>query len=123
MSRRWTARLALAAGVAAVVVLVVFAGLGSLVLMGVGWAGLVLTAAGGWWLLTHTGWVRALAGILVIAAPLGVLVVYASAGLLWVVLVSVGLWALAVSAGRAALVDDSAPIMAERLVRPPSTRS
>lgn len=118
MSRRWTARLALAAGVAAVVVLVVFAGLGSLVLMGVGWAGLVLTAAGGWWLLTHTGWVRALAGILVIAAPLGVLVVYASAGLLWVVLVSVGLWALAVSAGRAALVDDSAPIMAERLVRP-----
>ncbi|MCY0921062.1 diacylglycerol kinase family protein [Streptomyces sp. H27-G5] len=118
MSRRWTARLALAAGVAAVVVLVVFAGFGSLVLMGVGWAGLVLTAAGGWWMLTHTGWVRVLAGILVIAAPLGVLVLYASAGLLWVVLVSVGLWALAVSAGRAALVDDSAPIMAERLVRP-----
>lgn len=114
MSRRWTARLALAAGVAALLVLVVFAGFGSLVLMGVGWAGLVLTAAGGWWMLTHTGWIRVLAVLLVIAAPLGVLVLYASAGLLWVVLVSLGLWALAVSAGRAALADDTSPTMSER---------
>lgn len=36
MSRRWTARLSLAAGTAALLVLVVFAGLGSLVLMAVG---------------------------------------------------------------------------------------
>ncbi|MEU7603330.1 diacylglycerol kinase family protein [Streptomyces sp. NPDC041003] len=116
MSRRWAARLALAAGVAAVVVLVVFAGLGSLVLMGVGWAGLVLTAAGGWWMLTHTGWIRVLAVLLVVAAPLGVLILYAAAGLLWVVLLSLGLWALAVSAGRAALVDDSPRGMPERSV-------
>ncbi|MFE6836641.1 diacylglycerol/lipid kinase family protein [Streptomyces sp. NPDC057705] len=119
MSRRWAARLALAAGVAAVAVLVVFAGLGSLVLMGVGWAGLVLTAAGGWWMLTHTGWIRALAVLLVVAAPLGVLILYAVAGLLWVVLVSLGLWALAVSAGRAALVEDSPPGMPERRVGRP----
>ncbi|MFD6971337.1 diacylglycerol/lipid kinase family protein [Streptomyces sp. NPDC059979] len=119
MSRRWTARLALAAGTAALVVLVLFAGLGSLVLMGVGWAGLVLTAAGGWWMLTHTGWIRGLAAILVVAAPLGVLILYATAGLLWVVLVSLALWAVAVSAGRAALVDDTAPGMPERSVGRP----
>lgn len=116
MSRRWIARLALAAGAAALLVLVVFAGLGSLVLMGVGWAGLALTAAGGWWMLTHTGWIRVLAVLLVVAAPLGVLVLYAAAGLLWVVLVSLGLWALAVSAGRAALVEDTSPGMPERSV-------
>jgi diacylglycerol kinase family enzyme len=122
MSRRWTARLALAAGAAALLVLVVFAGLGSVVLMGVGWAGLALTAAGGWWVLTHTGWIRVLAVLLVVAAPLGVLVLYVAAGLLWVVLVSLGLWVLAVSAGRAALVEDTSPSMAEcsvsRVARP-----
>lgn len=116
MSRRWSARLALAAGAAALLVLVVFAGLGSLLLMGAGWAGLALTAAGGWWMLTHTGWIRGLALFLVVAAPLAVLVLYAAAGLLWVVLVSLGLWALAVSAGRAALVEDTSPSMPERSV-------
>ncbi|WP_369263429.1 diacylglycerol kinase family protein [Streptomyces sp. R35] len=114
MSRRWTARLALTAGAAALLVLVVFAGLGSLVLMGVGWAGLALTAVGVWWMLTHTGWIRVLAALLVVAAPLGVLLLYTAAGLLWVVLVSLGLWALAVSAGRAALVEDTSPGMPER---------
>ncbi|MFJ9815727.1 diacylglycerol/lipid kinase family protein [Streptomyces sp. NPDC101151] len=117
MNRRWTARLALLAGAAAVAVLLVFAGLGSVVLVGVGVAGLVLTAAGMWWLLTRRGRTRALAALLVIAAPLAVLWLYAAAGLLWVVLVSLGLWTLAVSAGRAALADDTAPRMPERAVR------
>ncbi|MET8749649.1 diacylglycerol kinase family protein [Streptomyces sp. NPDC004667] len=118
MNRRWAARLALTAGVAAVVVLVVFAGLASLLLMGAAWAGLVLTAAGAWWMLTHTGWIRALALVLMVAAPLTVLVLYASADLLWVVLVSLGLWALAVFAGRTALTEDSPPGMPERPVGP-----
>ncbi|UUU38711.1 diacylglycerol/lipid kinase family protein [Streptomyces sp. NBC_00162] len=113
MSRRWTARLALAAGLAALVVLVVFGGLASLLLMAVGWAGLVLTAAGVWWMLTHTGWIRVLAGLLVVIAPLAVLLLYSAAGLLWVVLASVGLWALAVAAGSAALAEDTASSMPE----------
>ncbi|MFD8950471.1 diacylglycerol/lipid kinase family protein [Streptomyces xanthophaeus] len=113
MSRRWTARLALAAGLAALVVLVVFGGFASLLLMAVGWAGLFLTAAGVWWMLTHTGWIRGLAGLLVVVAPLAVLLLYAAAGLLWVVLVSVGLWALAVAAGSAALAEDTASGMPE----------
>ncbi|MFI8266607.1 MULTISPECIES: diacylglycerol/lipid kinase family protein [unclassified Streptomyces] len=112
MSRRWTARLALATGLAALVVLVVFGGLASLLLMAVGWAGLVLTAAGGWWMLTHTGWIRVLAGLLAVGAPLAVLLLYSAAGLLWVVLVSLALWALAVAAGSAALAED-APGMPE----------
>ncbi|MET9881694.1 diacylglycerol kinase family protein [Streptomyces sp. NPDC006430] len=116
MSRRGTARLSLAAGTAAILVLVVFGELSSLVLMGVGWAGLVLTAAGVWWMLTRTGWIRVLAALLVVAVPLGVLVLYATAGLLWVVLLSLGLWALAVSAGRAALAEDRPPSMPERSV-------
>ncbi|MEU8842934.1 diacylglycerol kinase family protein [Streptomyces roseus] len=108
MSRRWTARLALVTGMAALAVLVLFGGLASLLLMVVGWAGLVLTAAGVWWMLTHTGWIRVLAGLLVVIAPLAVLLLYAAAGLLWVVLVSLALWALAVAAGSAALTEDAA---------------
>ncbi|MFF4099269.1 diacylglycerol/lipid kinase family protein [Streptomyces sp. NPDC001903] len=113
MSRRWTARLALVAGLAALVVLLVFGGLASLVLMGLGWLGLALTGAGVWWTLTHTGWSRALAVLLAVLAPLAVLLLYSAAGLLWVVLVSLALWALAVAAGRAALADDGAPGMPE----------
>ncbi|MFF7749510.1 diacylglycerol kinase family protein [Streptomyces sp. NPDC007971] len=114
MNRRWTARLALLAGVAAVVVLLAFAGPGGFVLVAVGAAGLVLTAAGVWWMLSRTGWLRALAVLLVFAVPLVVLTWYAIAGLLWVVLLSLALWTLAVCAGRAALVDDTAPGMPER---------
>ncbi|MEW2256470.1 diacylglycerol kinase family protein [Streptomyces sp. NPDC047869] len=117
MNRRWTARLALVAGVAAVAVLPAFAGLGSVVLVAVGLAGTVLTAAGVWWLLSRTGWARSLAVVLVIAAPLAVLALYAAAGLLWVVLVSLGLWTLAVSAGRAALAGDDVPAMPELAAR------
>nr|WSX47854.1 diacylglycerol kinase family protein [Streptomyces sp. NBC_00974] len=116
MGRRWAARLSLASGLAALVVLVVFGGLENLLLMGVAWAGLALTAAGGWWMLTHTGRTRALATLLVIAVPLAVLVLYAAAGLLWVVLLLLALWVLAVSAGRAALAEDAVPGMPERSV-------
>ncbi|MFE9790182.1 diacylglycerol/lipid kinase family protein [Streptomyces goshikiensis] len=119
MGRRWAARLSLAAGVAALLVLVVFGGLVSLVLMGVGWAGLALSAAGVWWMLTHTGRIRVLAVLLLVAVPLAVLALYAAAGLLWVVLVSLGLWALAVFAGRAALVEDAPPAMPEHPARRP----
>lgn len=107
MDGRWLARLSLAAGTVAVLVLLLFAGLRSVVLVGAGAAGLAVTAAGVWWVLAHRGVVRALALVLAVAAPLAVLVLYVAAGLLWVVLVSLGLWALAVSAGRAALVGET----------------
>ncbi|MGW7021243.1 diacylglycerol kinase family protein [Streptomyces decoyicus] len=109
MDRRWAARLALAAGTAALLVLLVFAGLRGLVLVAVGLAGLAVTAAGLWWVLAHIGVVRVLGLLLAVCAPVAVLLLYALAGLLWVVLVSLALWALAVVTGRTALVQDTGP--------------
>ncbi|GAA2297262.1 diacylglycerol kinase family protein [Streptomyces caniferus] len=108
-AQRRSALLALAAAAAAALVLLVFAGLRSVLLLGVGAAGLAVTAAGAWWALTRRGLLRILAGTLAAAAPAAVLLLYVWAGLLWVVLVSLGLWGLAVSAGGAALSRDPRP--------------
>jgi diacylglycerol kinase family enzyme len=109
LAPRWTARLALAAGTAAAVVLLLFAGLQSLLLVAVGLAGLVIAAAGVWWALARTGPARALAAVLACAAPVAVVVLYAVAGLLWVALVSLALWVLAVLCGRTSLAADGGP--------------
>ncbi|MFC9238289.1 diacylglycerol/lipid kinase family protein [Streptomyces decoyicus] len=109
MDRRWAARLALAAGTSALLVLLVFAGLRSIVLVAVGLAGLAVTAAGLWWVLAHVGVIRVLGLLLAACAPLAVLMLYALAGLLWVVLVSLALWTLAVATGRTALAQDTGP--------------
>ncbi|MFI0714996.1 diacylglycerol/lipid kinase family protein [Streptomyces inhibens] len=120
MDRRWAARLALAAGTAALLVLLVFAGLRSLGLVAVGLAGLAATAAGLWWVLAHGGAARVLGLLLAAAAPVAVLVLYAVAGLLWVVLVSLSLWTLAVVTGRTALAQDTRTARTpERRVAPP----
>lgn len=108
LAPRWTARLALVAGTAAVVVLLLFAGFRSLLLVGVGLAGLVTAAAGLWWALARTGPARALAAVLACAGPVAVVVLYAVAGLLWVALVSLALWVLAGVCGRSALASDGA---------------
>ncbi|MFD8919639.1 diacylglycerol/lipid kinase family protein [Streptomyces sp. NPDC059569] len=119
VDRRWAARLALAAGTAALLVLLVSAGLRSVALVGVGLAGLAVTAAALWWVLARTGPVRALALVLATGAPIAVLVFYAVAGVLWVVLVSLALWMLAVSAGRTALADPGPPPAPEPRAAPP----
>jgi diacylglycerol kinase family enzyme len=100
---RWAARLAVTAGVGAIIVLLLFAGLESLLLVLVGAAGSAVTAAGMWWALVHTGLVRGLAVLLAFAASAAVVVLYVASGLLWVVLVSLALWVLAVFCGRVAL--------------------
>ncbi|WP_250287134.1 diacylglycerol/lipid kinase family protein [Streptomyces atroolivaceus] len=104
--QRWSARLALAAGVAAVLILLVFAGVRSIALLGAGLAGLVISAASLWWALTLRGIGRLLAFTLAAVAPLAVMALYAWAELLWVVLVSLASWALGVSIGVAALSMD-----------------
>jgi diacylglycerol kinase family enzyme len=118
---QWTARLALLAGVAAVVVLLMPAGLRSIALVGIGLAGLAVAMSGVWWVLTRRGPVRVLALGLVVAAPVAVLVLYSITGLLWAVLVSLALWALAGVTGRAALLADAvpAPDPSERRTLPP----
>ncbi|KRD22976.1 MULTISPECIES: diacylglycerol/lipid kinase family protein [unclassified Streptomyces] len=115
--QRWSARLALVAGLAAVVILLVFAGFKSIALLGAGVAGLAITGASLWWALTLRGIGRLLAFALAVVAPLAVLALYAWAELLWVVLVSLALWALAVSVGVAALSRDIEP------AGPPETRT
>ncbi|MGW3648973.1 diacylglycerol/lipid kinase family protein [Streptomyces sp. NPDC000878] len=115
--QRWSARLALVAGLAAVVILLVFAGFKSIALLGAGLAGLAVSGASLWWALTVRGIGRLLAFTLAAAAPLAVLVLYAWAELVWVVLASLALWALAVSIGRAALSRDIEP------AGPPETRT
>ncbi|MFJ9033924.1 diacylglycerol kinase family protein [Streptomyces sp. NPDC102274] len=117
MDKHWAARLALAAGAAALLVLLVFAGLRSVALVGAGLAGLVVTVAGVWWVLARRGVIRVLALMLAALTPVAVLVLYVLAGLLWVVLVSFALWALAVSVGRVALAQN-ADRMPERSVTP-----
>ncbi|MGW3029997.1 diacylglycerol/lipid kinase family protein [Streptomyces sp. NPDC001178] len=117
---RWTARLSLAAGTAAAVVLLLFAGLQSVLLVGVGLAGLVIAAAGVWWALARTGPARALAVVLALGSPVAVVVLYAVSGLLWVALVSLALWVLAVLSGRTALAADRGPTgVRERAVASP----
>ncbi|WP_239335431.1 diacylglycerol kinase family protein [Frankia sp. CiP3] len=105
-AQRWLARVALAAAVAAAAVLVGFARIASVLLVGVALVALAVTAAGIWWLLTTRGVRRLLSLLLVVAVPVAVMVLYAWVGLIWVVLVSSALWALAVSTGRAALTRD-----------------
>jgi hypothetical protein len=101
--RRWLARLAFAAAIAAVVVLLLFGGLRSIAALLLGLLGLAVGCAAAWFFLAYRGVVRWLALVVVVAAPVFVIVVYVVAGLLWEVALGVVLAAAAVAAGRAAL--------------------
>nr|WP_308108130.1 diacylglycerol kinase family protein [Streptomyces antimicrobicus] len=113
------ARLALLSGAAALVLMLVFAGLRGLVLLVVGLAGVCLTLAAAWLFLAHRGPVRWLAVFLLAAAPAVVVVWYVRAELLWVVLCAALLWALAVAAGRSALADEGRSRMPQLPAAPP----
>ncbi|GAB7029209.1 diacylglycerol kinase family protein [Streptomyces sp. NPDC021749] len=118
--QRWSARLAVVAGVGATVLLLSVAGLRSLVLVAMGLAGLAVSAGAGWWALSRRGVVRGVALLLAVLAPVAVLVSYVAARLLWLVLVSLALWMLAAAAGWAALRADTVARAAPgRPVRPP----
>ncbi|GIF00675.1 diacylglycerol/lipid kinase family protein [Paractinoplanes rishiriensis] len=108
--RRWLARLAFLAAVAAVVLVLAVAGVrASVVLLLVAAGGTVAMLAGVWWFLSHRGLVRWLAAVVVVAVPITVGVLYARASLIWVVVVFVLLWLLMVGAGRAALAGVNKP--------------
>jgi hypothetical protein len=102
-SQRWLARLAFAAAIAAVAVLLLSGGLKSITALLLGFAGLAVACAAAWWFLANRGIVRWLALVVLAAAPVSVIVVYIVAGLLWEVALAVVLAAAAVAAGRAAL--------------------
>ncbi|MFF2850884.1 diacylglycerol/lipid kinase family protein [Streptomyces sp. NPDC058001] len=100
---RFLARLALVCVLAAVVALLAVSGLGGLLILPAGMAGLAVTAAGIWWVLSRRGAVRVAAALLALAAPAGVVVLYAWANLWSAALISVLLLAAAVACMRAAL--------------------
>jgi diacylglycerol kinase family enzyme len=104
--RRWLARLAFAAALAALVSLLLGGGLRSITALLLGLAGVALGCAAAWWFLAHRGLLRWLAALILVAAPAGVITAYVIAGLLWDIALSGGLAAVSVTAGRAALRRD-----------------
>ncbi|MDT9686798.1 diacylglycerol kinase family protein [Streptomyces sp. P9(2023)] len=101
-ARLW-ARGAVLAVMAAVVVLLLEVGGGGMVIVVGGFVGLVVSAAGMWWMLARRGPLRWLGAFLMVGAPVGVIVLYVRGGLWVTALVVVGLWAVALACGRAAL--------------------
>jgi diacylglycerol kinase family enzyme len=85
-----------------ILVPLVTAGLRSVLWVPAGVAALALAAIGVWWILAHTGVLRAFGLVLALAAPLTVLALYAAAGMLWAVCLSLALWVLALAMARAA---------------------
>ncbi len=118
--RRWLARAAFALMLAAAAVMIGFAELGSVAMVGVGAVGACLLLAGGYWFLAHRGLARWLAFGVVILAPVAVLVIFALHRVLWVGVVSLVLVALAIATARLALTPVAAdPGMPVREVPPP----
>ena len=120
MNRRWLARSVFVLMLGAAAVLIGFAGLQSLAMVGIGAIGACLILAGGYWFLAHRGVLRWLAFGLVVLTPIAIVVVFALHNLIWVALVSIALAALAVAAARKALAPAaSATGMPVREVPPP----
>jgi diacylglycerol kinase family enzyme len=90
----------------AVAILLVFAGLRSLVMVAVVLAGAVVTLTAAYLFLSRRGVVRWVSAAVVVLAPIGVIIAHAVAGVLWVALLAVAVWVLAGVAARLALTGD-----------------
>jgi diacylglycerol kinase family enzyme len=118
-ARRWLARLSLALVAAAVLLLVVEGGLGSIAMLATGLASAAVSLAAGFWFLARRGLRRWLSLVLLVTSPVAALIAFAFAGLLWVAIVSPAGWLLAGLAARAALAPAPADWEMPE-VRPPS---
>ena len=105
-SRTWLARLSLLLACLAAVVLVVFAGLKSLIMLAVALAGAVVTLTAAYYFLSRRGAMRWLSLVVVVLAPIAVIVAHALAGLLWVAILAVAIWLLAAATARLALAGE-----------------
>jgi diacylglycerol kinase family enzyme len=120
-SQRWLARLSFVLAGLAIVVLVVFAGLKSLAMLGVALAAAVVSLAAAYVFLSRRGVWRWLSAAIFILAPIAVIVVYALRDLLWVAIVSAAAWLLASLTARQALTGDQADWrMPEHPAQPPA---
>jgi diacylglycerol kinase family enzyme len=105
-SQRWLAWLSFGLAGLAVAILLVFAGLRSLVMVAVVLAGAVVTLTAAYFFLSRRGVVRWLSLAVVVLAPIGVIIAHAIAGLLWVAILAVAVWVLAGVTARLALAGD-----------------
>jgi diacylglycerol kinase family enzyme len=97
------ARLSLVLMLAAAAVLIGFAGLRSLALVGIAVLGVCVVAAGGYWFLANRGVLRWLALGLMILAPVAILALFGWKHLIWVAILSVVLALAGVAAARVSL--------------------
>jgi diacylglycerol kinase family enzyme len=122
-SERWLARLSFVLVAVAIVTLLVFAGLRSIVMAGIGLAAAAVSLAAAYWFLSHRGVTRWLGLVVFALSPLAVIAIYAFAALLWVALLSAALWLLAAVTARLALtVGQPNWRMPERADPPPAQR-
>jgi len=106
--RRWLARLSFALAAAAVAILVVFAGLRSLAMLGVAVAAGAITLAAAYLFLSHRGMTRWCSLAVAVLTPIGVIVGFIFVHLLWVAIASAAVWLLAGVTARSALASGSA---------------
>jgi diacylglycerol kinase family enzyme len=107
--QRWLARLAFAALIAAVAVLVLAGALRSVTALLIGLAGLAVSCAAAWWVIARRGAARWLAAALLVAVPAGVITLYVLAGLLWEIILAAALAGAGLLAGRRALLAGLTP--------------
>jgi diacylglycerol kinase family enzyme len=100
--RRWAARLALAAVLALIALLVVSGAVASISALVIGLAGLAVMCAATWAYAVHHGVRRWLALAVLIAVPIAIVAVYVVAGLLVEIILCTVLAGIAVAAARAA---------------------
>ena len=120
-AQRWLARLSFVLVAAAIVILLVFAGLRSLAMLAVGGAAAVVGLAAAYFFLSRRGLLRWLSLAVFVLAPIAVIVVYAFRGVLWVAIASAAAWLLASMTARVALTGKPADWrMPEHPAQPPA---
>ena len=120
-SQRWLARLSFLLAGAAIVILVVFAGLKSVTMLAVGVAAAAVSLAAAFLFLSHRGIRRWLSLAVFVLAPIAVIVVYAFRDLLWVAVASAAAWLLATVTARWALAGNPTDWrMPEQPAQPPA---
>ena len=120
-SQRWLARLSFVLAGAAIVILVVFAGLRSVAMLAVGGAAAVVGVAAAYLFLSRRGMVRWVSLVVFVLAPVAVIVVFAFRGVLWVAIASAAAWLLAGMVARVALTGKPADWrMPEHPAEPPA---
>ncbi len=107
-AQRWLARLSFVLVAAAIVILLLFAGLRSVAMLAVGGAAAVVSLVAAFLFLSRRGIVRWLSLAVFVLAPVAVIVVFAFRGVLWVAIASAAAWLLASVVARVALAGDRA---------------